>query len=345
VKISFVVPPFFQEGRIFSADDESINRDDCLRPFIELRQRLWQHGVHLETDDLLPLEEADAALCLNVPAAGHKIWRLAKLREFHVHVLALESEYIHHPNADQSLFEKCQSVFTYRDDLIDGTRFFPIRFAQRIRQPLSNDWMARKFACMVSGNKASSHPSELYSKRLEIVHWYSDNFPEKFDLYGVGWNSPTPSGLVRRVARKLPWISAIAAPKIAVYRGELREKNELLSQYKFCFCYENFSSPSGWITEKIFDAMFAGCIPVYWGPENTAYHIPAECFINAANYSSPAQLHERLENMRNDDCQSILSSIKIFLSSDRANQFSNETFVATVSDRLCETRRLIINEK
>jgi hypothetical protein len=45
------------------------------------------------------------------------------------------------------------------------------------------------------------------------------------------------------------------------------QKREYLKEYKFNLCPEN-SNTKGYVTEKIFDAIYSGCIPVYWGSEN-----------------------------------------------------------------------------
>jgi alpha(1,3/1,4) fucosyltransferase len=44
-------------------------------------------------------------------------------------------------------------------------------------------------------------------------------------------------------------------------------KLDYLKQFKFNLCPEN-SNSSGYVTEKIFDAISAGCIPIYWGSDN-----------------------------------------------------------------------------
>lgn len=41
-------------------------------------------------------------------------------------------------------------------------------------------------------------------------------------------------------------------------------KQKWLEGYKFNICFEN-SSYLGYLTEKLFDAYNAGCIPIYWG--------------------------------------------------------------------------------
>lgn len=45
------------------------------------------------------------------------------------------------------------------------------------------------------------------------------------------------------------------------------DKIEYLKKFKFNLCPEN-SSGNGYVTEKIFNAIQAGCIPIYWGGKN-----------------------------------------------------------------------------
>lgn len=45
------------------------------------------------------------------------------------------------------------------------------------------------------------------------------------------------------------------------------DKMKFISEYKFNICPEN-SNSMGYVTEKVFQAVDAGCIPVYWGSYN-----------------------------------------------------------------------------
>lgn len=42
------------------------------------------------------------------------------------------------------------------------------------------------------------------------------------------------------------------------------KKEDFLSNYRFCICPEN-SLGDGYITEKVFESIASGCIPIYWG--------------------------------------------------------------------------------
>lgn len=45
------------------------------------------------------------------------------------------------------------------------------------------------------------------------------------------------------------------------------DKPAYLRQFCFNICPEN-SNYKGYVTEKVFDAIFSGCIPIYWGSDN-----------------------------------------------------------------------------
>jgi len=72
-----------------------------------------------------------------------------------------------------------------------------------------------------------------------------------------------------------------------MYKDEIFNKScyhslELLNvfnKYKFVFVSEN-SLGSGYITEKIFNCLFARCIPIYYGCNNIESFINKDCFIN-----------------------------------------------------------------
>ena len=45
------------------------------------------------------------------------------------------------------------------------------------------------------------------------------------------------------------------------------DKMSFISEYKFSICPEN-SNCAGYVTEKVFQAIDAGCVPIYWGSYN-----------------------------------------------------------------------------
>lgn len=57
---------------------------------------------------------------------------------------------------------------------------------------------------------------------------------------------------------------------------------EVFNKYKFIICFEN-SYNDGYITEKIFNCLFADTIPIYSGSSIIHNFINKDCFINITN--------------------------------------------------------------
>jgi hypothetical protein len=80
-----------------------------------------------------------------------------------------------------------------------------------------------------------------------------------------------------------------------------QSKLETISQYKFTIAFEN-ASRKDYVTEKLFQALMAGSVPVYLGAPNVNDFVPGEhCFIDAADFESPRALAEYLKSLARDD--------------------------------------------
>lgn len=71
-------------------------------------------------------------------------------------------------------------------------------------------------------------------------------------------------------------------------------KLETIAAYKFTLAFEN-SISQDYVTEKFFDPLFVGSVPVYMGAPNIDDFAPGErCFINVAQFKGPRELAEYL---------------------------------------------------
>jgi hypothetical protein len=71
---------------------------------------------------------------------------------------------------------------------------------------------------------------------------------------------------------------------------------ETIARYRFDLAFEN-SISTDYVTEKFFDPLTAGCVPVYRGAPNIADFAPGErCYIDAADFHGPRELAEYLLN-------------------------------------------------
>ena len=74
-----------------------------------------------------------------------------------------------------------------------------------------------------------------------------------------------------------------------------------LARYKFTLAFENSIAPD-YVTEKFFDPLIAGSVPVYLGAPNVADFAPGDrCFIDVTEFSGPAAVAARLNALAQDD--------------------------------------------
>ena len=109
-----------------------------------------------------------------------------------------------------------------------------------------------------------------------------------------------------------------------------------MRQYKFAMAYENAKFP-GYVTEKIFDAFFAGCVPIYLGAPNVTDYIPAETFIDRRNFRDYGELYKFLTNMPEKDYRGYVRAIEEFVRGDRIKFFGAENLTGIVLKEIVGT--------
>jgi hypothetical protein len=63
------------------------------------------------------------------------------------------------------------------------------------------------------------------------------------------------------------------------WKGELQDKHLELGKYRCSIVIENSME---FLTEKLFDALFSGCIPIYVGPKVSSFDIPEDLLIQTS---------------------------------------------------------------
>ncbi len=80
-------------------------------------------------------------------------------------------------------------------------------------------------------------------------------------------------------------------------------KLSLIARYRFTLAFEN-AIERDYVTEKFYDPLLAGSVPVYLGAPNIEEFAPADgCYINAADFSGPAELAEYLRALDHDEAR------------------------------------------
>lgn len=322
---SIVVTSHYANNGLFDLDNKFLNRDDCLKPFFLLKKEMESFGYDLATQDIHSPTDSEIVIYNEMPKDTSKIDKDKS------YLLIFESELIRPDNWDKNNHKLFKKIFTWNDDYVDDRLYFKFNFSNTFKFTEPDVLKRDKLACLISGNKTSSHPKELYSERLKTIKWFEDNKRNDFDYYGIGWDKYNlGSQLLGKVFNKLGLYYILPKRQTPCYRGLVDKKHDVLQNYKFNICYENAKNITGYITEKIFDAFFAGCVPVYWGPDNIADYVDQDCFINRTQFSSNEELFDYISTINDDELLKIQENILRYLRSNKAKQFSDKYFAKRI---------------
>jgi hypothetical protein len=151
-----------------------------------------------------------------------------------------------------------------------------------------------------------SHPHALHVP-LFYLSWASDvdqrqqTDPAGARSFGIGAviRNLTEGNLARRRAKLVHELSLFvpvhashslraAAPSWSrVTYHHVTDKWRFLSRYTHNLCFENTARP-GYITEKIFDALSAGCLPLYDGDPGVTEWFSEDAYVNCSRLSAQA---------------------------------------------------------
>jgi hypothetical protein len=133
------------------------------------------------------------------------------------------------------------------------------------------NWIKREnLLTMVASNKVSPVRSANYALRRELARTLPAS---DLSVYGGLWTESIGIKARHRIAVLVAAIKQGTIPNFAqIYgnlflkystaKGQIEDKHELLKQSKFSLVIENSNQI---ITEKIFDSLINGCIPIYVG--------------------------------------------------------------------------------
>lgn len=260
--------------------------------------------------------------------------------------IAQENPNINFLNNDFCYAKKFEKVFTWNRNILDVSNGVLLMVPFEVRYFDFTSYADRSnLTCLINSNKRFSVTSEddLYEERFSVIDWYQKNAPDDFSLYGRGWGKPKAAftrkdKLVRRAKRLATQIFGYRP--FPSYKGSVIDKGDVYSNSKFAYCYENTKNLENYITEKIFDAMMYGCVPIYWGAQNILDFVPKECFIDRRDFDNQASLHQYLKNMSQEAYEAYQVAIYNFLRSDKVLPFKSETYAQRVVDEIIKDLQL-----
>ncbi len=342
---------------------------EWLKPFIEISQRLAKSGIAIKTWDMAPLSTADVVLFQDLPATPAAILEAKQKAPQAKFVLMLFETPLSrrhaHLHENHHYFD---AVLTYNKSVCDEERYFHYQLpvsppAGKPEDPAFEDrtplvlintnrpvgplgLLARRgrgwagvptFGPRFGGwhlpmkSLLKQTEGELYTARWEIAKWADKHRPESLRIYGRGWQGEEMSWLHRFVKAK----------PVGIACGPLMEsKQEVLPKYRFALAYENMVGRLGYISEKLFDPIFAGVVPIYLGEENIFDDVPSDCFIDAREFQTPRDLFDHIDSVSKHDWETMREAGRKFLVSTNFYPFTPKATAIAIEKccrKVCNT--------
>ncbi|MGP8200421.1 MAG: glycosyltransferase family 10 domain-containing protein [Limisphaerales bacterium] len=132
-------------------------------------------------------------------------------------------------------------------------------------------------------------------KRVEFFHRLSQY--KQVDSGGGAWNN---------IGRSIP-------------AGQ-PHKLEFLHPYKFNIAFEN-GSTAGYTTEKLTEAMWARCLPIYWGNPRIGKEFNTRSFLNYFDFPTEEALIEKIIELDQDDAKYMEYLRQPYFHNNQPNEF------------------------
>lgn len=310
--VYLVPPPGIDATQLFYEPHSS--RDEIAKPFCSLRESLEAAGYQVDfATDAAEINQTDFAALISISNVDADLLaNLSSLPKEKCFLYVFEPPVVSPEMYRQSLLHFFGKIFIMLDDSVDNVNYYKFYYPQPKLAQIDNipDFDAKKFCVLFAGNKDSCHPNSLYAKRRAAISYFAASHPGELDLYGPGWEGYSD------------------------WKGTVGQKWDVLKNYKFSICFENMGNQRGYVTEKIFDCLVGGCVPIYLGAVNITDYIPKECFIDRRDFSCDDELYYFLMNMDEETYQNYMDAIRIYFESPLAQLYSVDNFINTVMSHI-----------
>ena len=184
---------------------------------------------------------------------------------------------------------------------------------------LIRNWKNRDIPIsMVAANKVSPVSGQNYGIRREIARQLDSNL---LFVYGPLWNDSYIRKIRHRAAVAKFALSQKTFPNLfSIYgglhqkfnttKGPIPDKHKVMRNSRFCIVVENSNS---YFSEKLFDALLDGTIPLFIGPEIKAFFPSPKIGINISG--DPKEIHKIVSSISDNEILEILQGGRQFLSS------------------------------
>jgi hypothetical protein len=321
-------PPYavYYNDKLFDENDIYLNRDDILRPFINIKKFFNSLNISVHTVDKY-FKNALNFKKYYYFSFGILNNYIELSQRKNVDLTAFV--FLEPPLISKDIYNNLNNIIKYFSKVFlfnvigDGYKITSANqaklnlfyYPQAFKKVNINYWnnQRRSEIVMINGNKSKFFGKELYTKRIETLIELNKHF--NADLYGTNWNKISWDSLSWSYLKNRNKI-------IDLYKGACKSKHEVLKNYKFSICFENFQM-HGYVSEKIFDCFYVGTIPIYLGAPNINQLIPKETFIDFRLFSNYDHLIRELRSFDKYKLNIYKRNAKKFLTSNKNLKFYN----------------------
>jgi hypothetical protein len=334
MKVCFKVEKRFYGNKIFQPYSGDPNCWDWNVPH-QLKFIFEKNKFEISTQDIINEDLADIIIYNYYPKKIKKTNKLTIL-------LAMESIAVEKKLSSKEYLDQFDLAFTCNDKHVNNATIHKINFSFNTKTINLDFPVKEKFLSCFSANKLSNHPLELYTERVKAIEYFN-TAKSNFELYGSGWNNAYRfpityavfkflnhykilrglSRIIKYILDLSPIIKKFFFKQYSSYKGYVDNKFDELKKFKFSICYENLLNNEGYITEKIFDCLRLGVIPIYLGAENINKYMPHDIYIDKSLYKNYSDLEEYLVNLSKKDYEGYIKRIKDFLKGEQVNKFTD----------------------
>lgn len=333
IKIASVYAEGQSNNSLFSGNDPTHTYAPTYTSRL-LRSAFMDRGIELNTADLNNGKE----LAFELYIEGQEL----QATETPKYLVAAENPHINPLNCDVQYCSKFKKVFSWNPSIASLSNGVLAMVPNEILIKVTPTFVERPLlVALINANKRFPRQlsGDLYEERIGLIRWYEAHQSESFALFGRGWDKPSPAfTFSEKMARRLDRLKTqiYGYRPYPSYKGSIETKFEAYGHAKFGICYENTKDLPNYITEKIFDCMMEGCVPVYWGANNVLDFIPQDCFIDRRNFANMADLHDFLISMDISTYTQYQANMARFLAGPQAEPFRAITFVNRVVSNIAE---------
>ena len=110
-------------------------------------------------------------------------------------------------------------------------------------------------------------------------------------------------------------------------------KYDFIRGYKFNLCFEN-KAIEGYTTEKLVEAMWARCIPIYWGNPKVGLEFNSRSFLSLNDYRTEEEFLEAIIEVDRDDAKYRRMLAEPYFPDNRVNEYYDEGRVLAFFERI-----------